>query len=122
MQTMLSHLAAQGFDVQAIPHTPGVAAFPDREGDITAEGTSALPVYRARSHAEAGLVEPLTMRELEILMLLREPMSGKEIARKLVISVATLKRHTSNIYGKLGVHSRWDAVASAEVLGALPRR
>ena len=122
MQTMLSHLAAQGFDVQAIQYTPGVAVFPDREGDITAEGTSALPVHRARSHAEAGLVEPLTMRELEILMLLREPMSGKEIARKLVISVATLKRHTSNIYGKLGVHSRWDAVASAEVLGMLPRR
>jgi LuxR family transcriptional regulator, maltose regulon positive regulatory protein len=68
------------------------------------------------------LIEPLSPRELEILMLLRDPMSAKEIARKLCISYQTVKRHTSNIYGKLGVGKRWDAVTKAEALGILPPR
>ena len=68
------------------------------------------------------LVEPLSPRELEILMLLRDPMSAKEIARRLCISYQTMKRHTSNIYGKLGVGKRWDAVTQAEALGILPPR
>ena len=51
------------------------------------------------------LVEPLSPRELEVLMLLRDTMSAKEIARKLCISYQTMKRHTSNIYGKLETHS-----------------
>jgi LuxR family maltose regulon positive regulatory protein len=72
--------------------------------------------------ADTRLVEPLTMREREVLALLREPLSGKEIAHRLYISPATFKRHSSNIYGKLGVHSRWDAVAMAESLGLLPPR
>ena len=55
-------------------------------------------------------------------MLLRDPMSAKEIARKLCISYQTMKRHTSNIYGKLGVGKRWDAVTQAEALGILPPR
>ena len=55
-------------------------------------------------------------------MLLRDPMTAKEIARKLCISYQTVKRHTSNIYGKLGVGKRWDAVTKAEALGILPPR
>lgn len=68
------------------------------------------------------VVEPLTMRELEILALLREPLSGKEIANSLFISITTFKRHTANIYGKLNVHRRREAVNVAESLGLLPRR
>jgi ATP/maltotriose-dependent transcriptional regulator MalT len=55
-----------------------------------------------------------------VLSLLRGPLSLKEIALQLRISPATAKRHSINIYAKLGVSTRWKAVASAEELGLLP--
>jgi LuxR family transcriptional regulator, maltose regulon positive regulatory protein len=67
-----------------------------------------------------ALVEPLTVRELEILHLLRGPASVKEMAEDLHLSPATVKRHTNNIYAKLGVNKRWKAVARAEELNLLP--
>ena len=72
-----------------------------------------------RSPGNLSLVEPLTPRELEVLNLLRGPSSIKEIASKLNISYATAKRHTINIYAKLGVSQRWNAVARAEELNLL---
>lgn len=65
------------------------------------------------------LVEPLTDRELEVLALLAQRMSSKEIGQALVISPLTVKRHTSNIYGKLQVGGRREAVAKATLLGLL---
>lgn len=65
------------------------------------------------------LVEPLTDRELEVLALLAQRMSSKEIAQALVISPLTVKRHTSNIYSKLHVSGRREAVARATLLGLL---
>ena len=65
------------------------------------------------------LVEPLTARELEILALLREPISLKEIAGRLFISYLTVRRHTANIYGKLGVNKRQAAVARAKAMGLI---
>jgi LuxR family maltose regulon positive regulatory protein len=59
---------------------------------------------------------------LEILALLRERLSNKEIARMLCLSPMTVKRHIANLYGKLGVNKRWDAVIEAEALGILPPR
>ena len=61
----------------------------------------------------------LTNRELAVLELLEERLSNKEIARRLVISPATVKRHTLSIYRKLGVSSRRDAVAKARHLRML---
>ena len=61
----------------------------------------------------------LTTRELEILGLLAEGLAIKEIAAELYISPATVKRHANNIYGKLGVHGRFKAVAKATGLGIL---
>ncbi|HSB02379.1 MAG TPA: LuxR C-terminal-related transcriptional regulator, partial [Anaerolineales bacterium] len=57
------------------------------------------------------LIEPLTSREVEILKFIEAGCSNQEIAEKLVISNATVKRHISNIYAKLGVKSRTQAVA-----------
>ena len=71
--------------------------------------------------ANAGLPEPLTNRELEILALLPERLSNKEIAHRLGLAPTTVKRHTVNLYGKLGVNKRWDAVLKADALGVLPR-
>ena len=62
---------------------------------------------------------PLTDRELDVLELLEERLSNKEIARRLVIAPATVKRHTLSIYGKLGVPGRHEAVAKARHLGIL---
>ncbi len=69
--------------------------------------------------SQADLVEPLTRRELEILELLVRRLSAKEIAHHLVISDRTVKRHTANIYQKLGVNSRQQAVSTAMALGLL---
>jgi LuxR family maltose regulon positive regulatory protein len=91
---------------------------PER-GDGSAAGH---PAPGTLAHAIPGLVEPVTDRELEILTLLREPVSPKEIALKLDISYLTVKRHTVNLYGKLGVNTRWDAVNRAVELGILPPR
>lgn len=65
------------------------------------------------------LVEPLTDRELEVIFLLEQRLSNKEIADILVISPSTAKRHTINIYQKLGVNSRREAVTKAATLGLI---
>jgi LuxR family maltose regulon positive regulatory protein len=65
------------------------------------------------------LSEPLSERELEVLELLGTEMSGPEIARTLVVSLSTLRTHTQNIYGKLGVNRRRAAVRRAEELHLL---
>jgi LuxR family maltose regulon positive regulatory protein len=67
----------------------------------------------------AAVVEPLTPRELEILQLVAAGDSNRAIAEKLVITVSAVKKHTGNIFGKLGVNSRTQAVARARELGLL---
>ena len=66
------------------------------------------------------LVEALSQREIEVLELLAEQLSNREIGRRLFISLPTVKSHTSSIYGKLAVHSREEAVTRARALGILP--
>ena len=67
----------------------------------------------------AGLPEPLTGREVELLSLIADGLSNQEIARHLFISLPTVKWHTSNIYGKLGVRNRTQAVIRARSLGII---
>jgi LuxR family maltose regulon positive regulatory protein len=61
----------------------------------------------------------LTGREIEILQLLSQRLSNKEIARQIYVAPGTVKRHAENIYKKLGVHGRRDAVSKAVGLGLL---
>ena len=66
-----------------------------------------------------GLVEPLSERELEVLRWVAGGLSNAQIARQLSITVRTVKWHTGNIYAKLNVNSRTQAIAKARMLGIL---
>jgi LuxR family maltose regulon positive regulatory protein len=65
------------------------------------------------------LLDLLTPRELEIMRLICKGYSNPEIASELVVTINTIKKHTSNIYGKLGVRSRTQAIARAQQLNLL---
>jgi LuxR family maltose regulon positive regulatory protein len=66
------------------------------------------------------MVEPLSEREREVLSLIAEGLTNQEIAQQLAISLPTVKWHTGNIYGKLGVKNRTQAVSKARILRILP--
>jgi LuxR family maltose regulon positive regulatory protein len=66
-----------------------------------------------------GLAEPLTAREIEVLRLIAAGLRNEEIAGRLFISLATVKRHIANAYGKLAVSNRVEAVSRARELGLL---
>jgi LuxR family maltose regulon positive regulatory protein len=63
--------------------------------------------------------ETLSERELEVLRLLATPLSGPEIARRLFVSINTLRTHTKRIFTKLDVNTRAAAVSRAADLGLL---
>jgi LuxR family maltose regulon positive regulatory protein len=65
------------------------------------------------------LIEPLTGRELEVLGLIALGLSNRDIGERLFIATGTVKRHINNIYGKMGVRSRTQAIARARELGLL---
>jgi LuxR family maltose regulon positive regulatory protein len=69
---------------------------------------------------QSGLIEPLSDREIEVLQLIAKGLSNQVIATRLVLSVHTIKTHTRNIYSKLGVNNRTQAVDRARTLGILP--
>ena len=64
-----------------------------------------------------ALPEPLSQRELEVLALIHEGHANKEIASKMKVAPATVKAHIRNLYGKLGVGRRTEALARARDLG-----
>jgi LuxR family maltose regulon positive regulatory protein len=76
-------------------------------------------VTPARETHAQPLIDSLSERERQVLQLLTTDLSGPEMAEKLMVSVNTVRFHTKNIYGKLGVNSRRQAVARAERLGLL---
>jgi LuxR family maltose regulon positive regulatory protein len=65
------------------------------------------------------LVEPLSEREREVLALIAEGLSNKDISKRLFVAVSTVKGHNQNIFGKLAVKRRTEAVAKARKLGLL---
>ncbi|MBE0685127.1 MAG: hypothetical protein IH585_03925 [Anaerolineaceae bacterium] len=69
--------------------------------------------------SENKLLEPLSEREIEVLQCLAQGLSNREIALKLTISLTTVKTHTRNIYGKLGVNSRTQAIIQAKSWGII---
>jgi LuxR family maltose regulon positive regulatory protein len=68
---------------------------------------------------ELLLVEPLSERELQVLRLMDSELSSPEIADELIIAVSTVRSHIKNIYSKLGVHSRYEAVEKARQMNLI---
>jgi len=109
-----------------------LAAFSDDEHRTLPDANSLLippslrgvgphhPLSPSPSHpSPQPLVDPLTNRELDILELLSQRLSNKEISAKLFISPNTVKKHLDNMYGKLNVGSRRQAVEKAKKIGIL---
>ena len=109
MARLLGQAAAQGIVPEYCRRL--LAAFPDH---ALVDAASTLP-----DNVAAELAHPLTQRELEVLRLIMQGLANKEIARRLFVSPDTVKVHSRNIYGKLGVSSRTQAVAKAQTLGLL---
>jgi LuxR family maltose regulon positive regulatory protein len=88
---------------------------------------AAFPLPKPPGEAEMGpapsvensLVESLSSRELDVLRLICEGCSNQEIAARLVLSLHTVKKHSSNIFSKLGVNNRTQAAARARQLHLL---
>ena len=72
-----------------------------------------------RTPAEDELIEPLSGRELEVLVLIARGFTNHEVALRLSISLSTVKGHLTNIFDKLNVHNRTQAIARARSLGLL---
>jgi DNA-binding NarL/FixJ family response regulator len=85
-----------------------IDSFPDNE-------------FRARSQVEPDLAAILlTPRQTEILILLKKGYSYQEIADDLSVSLNTVRKHVSNIYEKLEVNNRQQAINKADAIGILP--
>ena len=68
----------------------------------------------------SGIVDPLTSRELEVLRMLALGRSNQAIARELVVTLDTVKKHVGHVLGKLGAANRTEAVARARDLSLIP--
>jgi LuxR family maltose regulon positive regulatory protein len=74
---------------------------------------------QGKSSPPGELIEPLSQRELEVLQLIAQGNTNKEIAQQLIVAPGTVKAHAASIYRKLDVANRTEAVARARQLGIL---
>jgi LuxR family maltose regulon positive regulatory protein len=81
------------------------------------EARMAIPQPPSSVFGPPSLIEPLSDRELEVLHLIAAGLSNQEIASKLIVEVSTVKKHINNLYGKLDVKSRTQAIARAREVG-----
>ena len=93
-----------------------ISVFPQAQSTEHRTQDSDTPALRATLERSIALIEPLSVRERDVLRLLRTDLSGPEIARELIVSLSTVRTHTRNIYTKLGVTNRRAAVHRAEEL------
>ncbi len=82
-------------------------------GDEVVELLRLADRRRERDHEARRAIEQLTPRELEVLQALAEGLSDKDIADRLYVGSGTVRSHVVNIFGKLGVHSRLQALLFA---------
>ena len=89
----------------------------DRTARATGAGRRRTPSPTPADVVTRRLVDELSARELDVLRLLRSDLSGPDIARELLVSLNTVRTHTKNIYTKLGVNNRREAIRRAAELG-----
>jgi LuxR family maltose regulon positive regulatory protein len=106
---LLRRAAARGIGPRSADKL--VAAFGVQERE------SAPTFHRERLPDAQSLTEPLTPRELDVLYLICDGLSNREIAERLTVTLNTVKKHSSHIYDKLGVGSRAQAIVKARELG-----
>ena len=105
-------------DMLRLAHSRGVA--PDFTSTLLiASGEQETSDVLASISRSDVLIDPLSERELEVLHLMANGASNDEIAERLVIAVSTVKRHVSNILGKLTASNRTQAVSRAREIGLL---
>jgi LuxR family transcriptional regulator, maltose regulon positive regulatory protein len=104
---LLGEAARRGTHREYVGHVlEAIGATPEHVKNAFPSAVPASPV-----------VEALTAREIEVLDLLAAGLLNRDIADRLVVSIGTVKRHTGNIYGKLGVDTRTQAILRARSLG-----
>ncbi len=117
MTSLLSEAAARGIAPDYVQTL--LAALGEAREDTVSSGASEAAPSPIVHRSPSPMLEPLTERELEVIQLIAEGLSNREIADQLVLAPSTVKVHTRNIYGKLGVHRRTQAVTRARELGLL---
>jgi ATP/maltotriose-dependent transcriptional regulator MalT len=108
---------ARGTSASAVYVEMLLAAFPSTEAQH--DRNREADERREAGPSRSPLLEPLTAREQDVLELLAAGLSNAEMAARLIVSVGTVKTHIKSIYGKLGVHSRTQAIARAREIGLL---
>ena len=108
MAQLLSETAARGMMTDYIAKLQAVFEAEERKNTDKSE----LPTSQA-------LIEPLSQRELEVLKLIAQGLSNREISDRLFLALVTVKGHNQRIFGKLQVQRRTEAVARARELGLL---
>jgi LuxR family maltose regulon positive regulatory protein len=121
LASLLRQLDQNGPTHGYIPHI--LAALP--AGPASAAKTQPVARLSGEQHgltvtSRQELLEPLTARELEILAQIEQGLSNKQIAERLVLAEKTVENHTYNIYQKLAVRNRIQAVRRANELHLLP--
>ena len=109
MEHLLKESLARGVAPDYVRQLLGVFPSVEPEGAASLQPQATMPV----------LVEPLSEREIEVLQLIAQGLTNPEIAARLYLSLNTVKVHTRNIYGKLGIKNRTQAVARGRELGIL---
>jgi LuxR family maltose regulon positive regulatory protein len=114
MGALLHQVAAKGIAIELVGQL--LSALAEEHSGAEIPLLQAVPA--AMPGTERGqLIEPLSPRELEVLQLIASGASNPEIAQQLYISVNTVKKHVTNIFGKLSATSRTQAVARGRDLG-----
>lgn len=116
MAKLLSETAAHGITPSYVDKL--MSAFQAEEQPLVV-GRPASPGKRSEQPRAQPLIEPLSQRELEILALIAQGLSNREIAARLFLALDTVKGHNRRIFGKLQVQRRTEAIARARELGLL---
>jgi LuxR family maltose regulon positive regulatory protein len=99
--------------------TAAVGDYAKRLLAVFSQEEAERPAFQIKQSQIEGMVKPLSERELEMLRLVAQGKTNKEIAAELFITIGTVKRHAVNIYTKLDAKNRTEAVAKARELGLL---